>query len=300
MAAQTEVIYSTGFEASEGFDRRFTLSDQGGWEGAGTGGNGLLPEAFEGLGQQAFIGFFPPLNTNNVDTTVWRPFGISPLASGYPVLKFNVKMQVLASTTGGKDEFRWSVYGTNNYRLLSIVFDTSTQEIWYITEDDDPKFVYTNYTFEHDGTYDLEIVLNYGRNTWSASLNGTTLVNSHPITATPSRNLTFSDIAAAWIVANPKAPGDNYMVFDNYSITGQLATQPRLQVTKYHPNGEFEFKILGEEGLWYEVQVTSNWVEWFSLGTYKAGVGGVIDFRDTTAPGNPRGYYTVASVPPPQ
>ncbi|MCD6050785.1 MAG: hypothetical protein K0Q55_2188, partial [Verrucomicrobia bacterium] len=62
-AAEPTVLFSTGFEAAEGYNLNANLAGQKGWEGDGddsTFWNGLLDQAFEGLGQQAYIGFDVP------------------------------------------------------------------------------------------------------------------------------------------------------------------------------------------------------------------------------------------------
>ena len=53
----SQVIYETGFEPIEGYDIQYTLNGQSGWEAEGTGGNGLLKNTFQDLGNQAYIGF---------------------------------------------------------------------------------------------------------------------------------------------------------------------------------------------------------------------------------------------------
>src|SRR5580765_6609135 len=62
--AQT-LVFSTGFEVSEGYDEGFTLVGQNGWVSSGSGGNGILTNFFEGEGQQGFIGFTSPTNSSD-------------------------------------------------------------------------------------------------------------------------------------------------------------------------------------------------------------------------------------------
>src|SRR3954464_2101950 len=73
------VIYQTSFEKSEGYDLTLNLVGQRGWVGDGTGGNGLV-ESIPDMGQQAYIGFFPPTDTKQT-TTVYSPLNFTPATS---------------------------------------------------------------------------------------------------------------------------------------------------------------------------------------------------------------------------
>ena len=56
---QVRTLYYSDFEQGRDYDMEFTLIGQGGWQGEGTGGNGLVENNFEGLGQQGYIGYWP-------------------------------------------------------------------------------------------------------------------------------------------------------------------------------------------------------------------------------------------------
>ena len=146
--AQERLIYQTGFETVQGFNDRFELIGQSDWTGQGTGGNGLELGGFSGKGYQAYVGYYPPTDTN-IFTSVWRPVNISETETAPGVLKFSVTMQIVASTNSNDDDFRWSVYNTNGTRLFSLDFETSTRNISYVL--DDGHFVFTNLRFEFNG-----------------------------------------------------------------------------------------------------------------------------------------------------
>src|SRR5436190_16122453 len=71
-ATATTNIFSTQFEATEGYRTTTNLVGQNGWLGFGSGGNGLVTNYLEGYGQQAFIGFFPP-DQGDDQLSIWRP-----------------------------------------------------------------------------------------------------------------------------------------------------------------------------------------------------------------------------------
>ncbi len=288
-----QLLLSTGFEAAEGYSDQFTLVGQNGWVGEGTGGNGLVSDFIAGLGQQAFIGFSPPTDTNDF-LNIWRPINFAPVSSTSGVVRFSVLMAFSDSTNGHRDDFRWSVYNTNGVRLLTIDFDNQTKQISFAL--DAGGFIPTGLKFETERVYELVIYLNFGGNLWAATLNGEVLANAELITTTGAA-LNLGDIDAVWSISNPGAAGDNFMVFDEYTIalknTGRIPPTLRALGLK---NGEFHFRFFGEPGVKYAIDVSDNFDGWFQLGEYVAPQNGIFDFQDDAALQFPRGFYRARVV----
>jgi len=294
--AQPTVLYSTGFESSEGFNLDSPLVDQANWTGVGAdgnkqlNGNGLVEDFFGGQGQHAYVGFDPLTGTNDT-LNVWRPLNFDPIAAGKPVVKFTVSMAIFDSTNGVYDSFRWSVYNNTNggTRLFTIDFDNAFTNINYIL--DDGVIVPTDYSFEpadldqNKGIYDLEVTMNFASNVWSATLNDVLFVSSKRIT-TRGAALNLGDIDAVWVYGPyTNAPGDNFMVFDNYKVTAE-ASAPfpfQLESLGHLSNGAFLLRLSGEPGRNYAIEATTDFVDWFALKTNTAGPDGTLDFLDTTA-----------------
>jgi hypothetical protein len=291
--AQSTVLYQTGFERNEGYDPQFTLAQQQGWIGEGTGGNGLLADVFPEMGQQAYIGFHPPTDTNDY-TSVWKPLNISPLPEGQKIVRFSVTLQIVQSTAGGDDDFRWSVYSAASTRLLSLDFETRSGEISFIPQDG--QFYSTGYTFDFAGTYDLILWLNYERNLWTALLNDRVIVNSEPI-AQMASDLTLGDVDAVWIIRNPAGVGNNYMLFDDYRISAEAVTSIPgvLEPIGVNGAGHFTFNVHAEKGRSYSVDVTTNFSEWFSLGNFPNTTGTFL-FEDTTSKGESKSFYRLRQL----
>src|SRR5207247_1228412 len=115
-----------------------------------------------------------------------------------------------------------------------------------------------------------------------------------PITTkNTARNL--GDVDAVWAIANVAKPGNNYMVFDDYRISSiSVSSLPAiLEAVGIEANGDFFFLVHGAEGVKYDIEVTSNFRDWFLLGTTVAPAGGTFKFQDTTAPGQSRSFYSV-------
>jgi hypothetical protein len=292
--AQSTVLYETQFEAAEGYNRDLDLAGQRGWVMEGSGGNGLLDEYFEGFGQQAYIGFTPP--ESGVVTALWRPVNFTPPASN-SIVTFSVKMQVVQSTTGGDDDFRWAVYNSEGDRLFGINFETATQEIWF--QNEDLEFQSTGWSFDFEGTYDLQVWMDFTRNSWTALLNDIVLVNGQPISTTNTTPLNLGDVDAVWFINNASGVGNNYMLFDNYRITAEnlKAIPGRLEPTGRTPEGYFRFMIHGQPDVRYAVEVTTDFEEWFTLGEY-SDPNGTFLFEDDTAGEFQYGFYRLRALIP--
>lgn len=284
------VLFSTGFETSEGYDFRMPLGGQNWWVNLGSGGNGVITNFFAGLGQAAYVGFFPP--TQREETLhVLRPIDFAPIPANRPLLTFRVVMQLVDSTNGQFDDFRWSVYNTNGTRLFSLDFENSSLGINYGL-DDSAGFVPTGLGFDNDGSYDLEVTMNFAHNLWSASLNDYILINSKPI-STAGSPLNLGDIDAVWVIRNPASPGDNFMAFDNYSIIAEdkASIPAKLIPLGVSTNRQFSLRVFGEQGLNYVIEASTDLVKWDPIKVITAPGGGVFDFQDLDATRFPNRCY---------
>lgn len=302
-SSTSSVIYQTGFEVSEGYYGDTPLRGQMGWEGFGSGGNGLVTDFFEGYGQQAFIGYTPPAPKDDY-LNVWRPTDYVPPHVNPPIVRFSVLMQIVDSTNGEYDDFRWSVYnstqvGSPAARLFTLDFDNSSAEIFYALDDVNGGFKSTGFRFSNDEIYELDLFMNFARNTWIATLNGVVIVDSQPITTLNAR-LDLGDVDAVWAFRKKGAVGDNYMLFDEYLIIAEAVSSipPVIEIVGRRQDGQFELLLHGERGLTYAVDVTSDFVTWETLRNVTLTDSGLYDFLDATAPDYDLSFYRVRQVAP--
>ena len=268
----------------------FTLIGQGGWQGEGTGGNGLLENNFEGMGQQAYIGYWPPEEATEAFTSLWRPVeGIEPEETKVTV---TVLMMIVDSTNGQRDDFRWTLYNDNVQRLVTLDFDNGTRNINYSLDDD--IFLPTGYSFDHEALYDLKFEMDFAANTWTVSVGDQVLLNAKKLTTTGAR-LAFGDLGPLWVYRKREAPGNNYMVFDDYRITVETSdpapkARPTLAWTGWANDGRAMLQLGGDATTDYTVEVSDDLKTWTPLQTAKPGDTGK-EVADAGAPGYARRFY---------
>lgn len=290
-----EVIYSTTFE---GYAEEFTLVGQENWQGEGVGGNGFTTGFIDPAGLEAFIGFAPPFESAGY-ISLWRPVPFNPIQSGLPVVVFKALVRFEDSSTenGPFDTFRWSIYNQASVRLFSLVFDNNTLKISSLPDDAEAGLQGSGFSFEHNVVYELEIEMDFQANLWSVRMNGDLVIASRQITTIGlPRNL--GDIATEWIFSDPQNPGDNFMVFDDYTVIARAFASPvgpTLTPISRLPNGAFLLRLDGSPGATYIIEGSSDLVEWSEVARRQA-TEGTFELLDSSAIGKDRRYYRAVLV----
>jgi hypothetical protein len=284
--ARATVIYQTGFEPSEGYDTNRVLVGQKGWLGAGSGGNGLEGGFFPGRGVQAFVGFSPPAAGDK------NLFVYQPINKSLPQVQFSVTMAVIDSTNTNRDDFYWSVFNQQGQQLVVLDFDNFDLNIYYYLDNTNGR-TWSGLSFTNTISYQLNMSLDYTSNHWTAFFGGLLLASNQPITTTRAP-LNLGDIDAAWVPFDPMAPGNNFMVFDDYQISA-TAPQPQLNVLGIL-NGSPTLRVTGLADLSFAVEASTNLVNWLPLKTNLT-TGGSFDYVDATGAGLPRRFYRARWAP---
>lgn len=298
--AAPRVLFETGFEPWEGYDPQKDLAGQNGWVAIGEGGNGILPGPLDGFrGNVAYVGFSPPTGTNDL-LNLFRPVPLAPVGGALPVVTFTVSFQIFDSTTNAPyfDDFRWSAYDVREERLFTLDFDNENLVISYAL-DDGRGFRPTGFSFNANEPYDLTLTLNFGRNLWTADINGSVVVNAQPIT-TRGGVPDLNEIDAVWAIRRPGFPGDNFMIFDDYRLVAEAAANlpPTLEPVGLLTTGAFIVRVRGEPGVTYLVEGTSDLKAWQPIGQVTAPApSGVVDIQDNVRAGPGGRYYRAVSRP---
>jgi hypothetical protein len=287
-------IFSTQFESSQGYNPTLDLAGQNGWTKFGSGGNGLTNGFFGSSSQQAYIGYSPPA-AGYTELFVWHPINFSPVAANLPLVQFTTLMSIVGSTNGESDYFQWQVINNQRQPLIVIDFDVYATNVGYFL--DGSEYVDTGVKFSLGATYTLTVTMNFALNRWSATLNSALLATNQPITTT-GKELTLGDVDAVWDLYATNSPGNNFMVFDNYTITAETLTPPRPRMTLLGRtgNGQTLLRLHGQNGSKFAIDASPNLVNWIALKTNLV-TDGSFDYVDTSAPALTRRFYRARWVP---
>jgi hypothetical protein len=307
--AATATNYATSFEATDGFTAGLALAGNGGWDGqvedtvtngpATGGGNGILNGAFPGLGQQAYVGM-TPLGGDFAWLEAWRAVPITTAA----FVRFSVRMEIVDSSNGLRDDFHWEAFNTNGYLLCALDFDNYNRVVWFRSSASSNRLFQTvpNFHFQRGTACALEVLFDFAGNRWSATWNVAPLVGPLPM-VDPGIGLNLGRVEAVWdasaSVYGAGYPGDNYMVFDNLLVTSGLPSQPTLKVLAARPGGPATLRVSGEEGARFAVDASTNLVSptnWSAVGTNVVS-GGFFDLADAGAAGLTTRWYRARWVP---
>ena len=287
-------VYSTQFEIAQGYDPSLNLANQNGWIKFGSGGNGLTNGFFSGQGQQAYVGLIPPA-AGDSSLFVWHPINFSPVAAGLPLVTFTTLMSVVGPTNGQYDFFQWQVFNNQAQPLIVIDFDTDTTNVGYFL--DGTQYVNSGVQFALGATYTLTVTMNFASNLWSAKLNSALFANNQPITTTV-KQLTLGDVDAVWALYLTNSPGNNFMLFDNYTITADVLPPPRPNMTLLGRagNGQISLRLTGQNGNRFAIEASTNLLNWTGLITNLV-TSGSFDYVDTGAAAFSRRLYRARWVP---
>ena len=292
------VLYATSFEADENYTLDLDLGDtkpngqtgQNGWLGYGSlqpYWSGILTNYFQGLGQQAYIGFTAPTDGDGT-LTVWQP-NITAVPVNQPVVKFSTLMAIGDSTNDRFDDFRWSVYNTSGQRLFTLDFDNYALQVNYAL-DDGNGFVSTGKSFEPNKIYELVIIMDLARNKWSARIDDIALVADKPMSTTFA-SLALGDVDAVWSIRDTANPGNNFMAFDNYMLTAYAtAVPPEVHIAERLNDGSNLLRLYGEPNKSYTIEATADFVTWTPIST-STPTEGILEYLDAASAGQNRRFY---------
>jgi hypothetical protein len=157
---------------------------------------------------------------------------------------------------------------------------------------------FTSLKYVNNSNYTLNVTMNFASNRWSATLNNNLITTNQPITTTNAQ-LTLGDVDAVWLIFNTNAPGDNYMLFDNYRITAEtIPVTARASAVPWSHRGRLGLapRVWRQRHSRWALDATTNLVNWTALKTNPVS-GTYFDHVDNTAAGVPRRFYRARHVP---
>lgn len=259
-------LYVTDFEDFPVGEDRLVGVD--GWVGthAGQTVHGIDDGAAPDLGKTGFLGANrPPSGTELV--SIYRPLA-PDVAPATGEVRFNVLFGITSSFSGGDDRFSFSILNSNDEFLAAIVFDTSDANFGVWTDDgvvfnDTGELFFTEYLHVLTANIDLE------RNVWTADLDGILIFDSIPFTGTNiARNV--ATVAAEWEIDFVDDPGDNWLLFDDWSLVSLNEPEPvlgeefRINSISIEPDGGRLLRWSGVNNTLYRVQHSGDGTEWMN------------------------------------
>ncbi len=215
-------LFSTAFESTENYSTATALSGQNGWTSAGSGGNGVVNGFIGGQGQQGYLGYTAP-NSGDTSLEVWHPVNFTPQTNDN--VTFTTTMAVIDSSNQRYDRFQWRAYNNAGQSLFYLEFNNQSLGINYGL-DDGAAARSTGFTFRNGQIYTLQFTIDFTHNHWTASLNGSAIVTNQAITTTGA-TLDLGSVRAGWRLNNTTA-GNNYLLFDTYSLTSSPSIAPQV------------------------------------------------------------------------
>ncbi len=284
MAAATGEAYFTGFENfTAGND---TIIGTDSWTGVYPGWklHGVMSESEHkvvGIGNAAFIGGFATTVTGGTSKSVYvhRPVTLDPLALGQEVATFSVVFGIKDSTVSKRDNFEFRIYNQSGGLLGGIQFDNSTLDT-SVTPNVPRRLIYrlswnaslgtyqyvlTDFTFLAETLETLQIRINYRTNRWTATLSDVPIFQDLTFySGTETKNLGWVRVMMGVVNTQPVTgyiqPGDNYMLFDNYSVRTDAPTT--TLVASKTGTGAAQLSWNEEAGYTYQVQYSSDCSTW--------------------------------------
>lgn len=300
-------LYETDFENFTVGQNR--LVGSGGWLGASTGTTngwtgvqGIDQDVEPGVGRSAFLGYYrPPLNTTFV--SVYRPVTYAPLTTGNPIVTFYTVFGIADSTNGFRDNFYISFYNQQRQLLAALNFD-NTAAGYGTYRMEGSAYHSTSSTFQRDNLAELTVTINCETNRWTAQIGAVPLFEDQVFNATGLAR-TLGNVAVEWEITAAAFPGNNWMLFDDFTVTVQPASTPAVTSLTRKTDGTADLSWPVEPGYNYQVQYSPNLVDWFTdlPNSVKMAIPAgteAVSFTDSTLVGTPpakRYYRLVRTVP---
>jgi hypothetical protein len=169
--------------------------------------------------------------------------------------------------------------------LVALEFPTGAGSQPIFFKLGDGSYQNTGEFYDDTTPYKLTVTMDFALNRWSASLDSTVLVASQPITST-NYALTLGNVDADWVIGNASAPGNDFMVFDEYQVAAApapaVAPGPSLQLESWSAQSGTQLRLAGQPGINYALEASTDLHTWTQVASLSS-PNGVSEFTDTTA-----------------
>ncbi|MEI7957253.1 MAG: hypothetical protein WCJ66_18980, partial [Verrucomicrobiota bacterium] len=272
LAGNGGVLYGTGFESTETPPFMAGVSSAAAPKLVGTGnwvmvvnpstvGTSLCypfaaidSDLVPGMGQTAALGYLgsspPPSTTQFI--RVGRKVDSEPVVAGnQPIIDFYCQIGLNQSTNSRNDDFELLVYNWDDKVLGGLTFDLTRNKLFRYDANEfntaSTASPYTDTGLSLSSLYgtvvEVTMHIDYKTNTWTATVGGVQVITAAPFTQRPvsGTNLaarTFGSLSARWYITTVGYPGNNWMLFDDWTISAsaEQATIPASASVGYAAN----------------------------------------------------------------
>lgn len=276
------VLYETDFENfTPGADM---LAGTDGWVSTlnGQSLHGIDDNIISGLGNSAYLGFFPPTFPPQSQTrtvSIFRPLNFDPVGGGKPLVEFEALIGIADSQDDPEtnfineslfeDRFLISVYNTDFALLASIIYDNRSNT-YGLYRNNGGQSIDTSFEFIIEEPQFLFFSIDFENNTWSASLDGVPIFTDAIFNNT-GLNRDLGTIAAEWNLTSRANPGDNWMLIDDWYVAAKSRAMPTLTepftISKVErtADNKVELTYPADQGCTYHVEYSTDLKTWTEL-----------------------------------
>ena len=238
---------------------------------------GIDTNLVAGMGQTAALGYLastPPPNTTQF-IRVGRKVTTEPVVAGnLPVIDFYCQFGLTQSTNSRHDDFELLIYNWDDKVLGGLTFDLAQNKLFrydaneYNTGSTDSSYTDTGLSLSslYGTVVEVTMRVNYKTNTWTASVGGVQVVGAatftrRPTTGTNLAARTFGSVQARWFITTVGYPGNNWMLFDDWSISASAEpTLPATASAGYAANSTAIIAVTDTASLGWTVASNQTWV----------------------------------------
>ncbi|KAB2638633.1 MAG: BACON domain-containing protein, partial [Verrucomicrobia bacterium] len=290
LTAKGGVLYKTGFETTDAppfaagvgtvASPKLVGTDNWAMVASPTPGNIATYYPFAGidsslvleLGQTAALGY---LGTTALPSTtqfirVARKVDAQP--GGLPVIDFYCQIGLTQSTNGHSDDFELLVYNWDDKVLGGLTFDLTQSKLFrydandFNTTSTDSPYTDTGLSLSslYGKVVEVTMRVNYQTNTWTATVSGVqvaggTQFTRRPTTGTNAAARTFGSLSARWYITTAATPGNNWMLFNDWTITNSTPSITATASASYAANSTAAIAVTDTGSVGWSVSSDQVW-----------------------------------------
>ncbi len=269
--AQAELLYFTDFDEFPEGDNKW--DDFDGWQASDStsGAQAIVADLVGGaLGNTATLGFNRP---NRALTTVAKSINFDPIATGTPLVSFNLLFGIEDSTdftNYRRDDFFITFYNNQGAPLAAIRISNTDTDYGFWSRNGSPQSsgyeeIDTGLDFIQGELHELTGIIDFESNRWTAEIDGLPLFIDVAFNGT-NQALSFGFIAIEWQIdeGSPGRYGDNFLLLSDLRIETVEDPPPPVVIDsiEHDASGDIRISWQATPGFNYTVEYSDDLLNW--------------------------------------